>query len=128
MSCQTCPTDHRVKVYECHPLGHIKDSGYDLVILTNWKGHNGQIKKNACGSIFIRRNTFLGYILKVFTHEDLENVPTLPPNNVPNMNNIIIHEQGIEKLLQGLNPNKACGIDEISPRILKLASHEIAPI
>ena len=44
------------------------------------------------------------------------------------MNNIIIHEQGIEKLLQGLNPNKACGIDEISPRILKLASHEIAPI
>ena len=64
----------------------------------------------------------------VFTHEDLEHVPTVPPKNVPNMNNIIIHEQGIEKLLQGLNPNKACGIDEISPRILKLASHEIAPI
>ena len=23
LSCQTCPTDHRVKVYECHPLGRI---------------------------------------------------------------------------------------------------------
>ena len=35
-----------------------------------WKGHDGEIKKNACknvylGSIFIPKNTCLGYVLKV---------------------------------------------------------------
>ena len=36
--------------------------------------------------------------------------------------------EGVDKLLQGLSPNKASGPDEISPTILKELHHEIAPI
>nr|XP_054774593.1 uncharacterized protein LOC129282754 [Lytechinus pictus] len=34
---------------------------------------------------------------------------------------------GVEKQLRQLNPSKACGPDEISPRLLKLVSQEISP-
>ena len=42
----------------------------------------------------------------------------------------IIHKsiEGVDKLLQGLSPNKASCPDEISPNILKELHHEIAPI
>ena len=41
---------------------------------------------------------------------------------------IDISIKGVDKLLQGLSPNKASGADEISPKILKELHHEIAPI
>ena len=46
--------------------------------------------------------------------------PAMPP--------ITITVQGVDKLLTGLNPNKAQGPDEISPRLLKELHTEIAPI
>ena len=44
------------------------------------------------------------------------------------MQMIDISIEGVDKLLQGLSPNKASGPDEISPKILKELHHEIAPI
>ena len=41
---------------------------------------------------------------------------------------ITITVQGVGKLLTGLNPNKAQGPDEISPRLLKELHTEVAPI
>ena len=41
---------------------------------------------------------------------------------------ISITQEGIKKLLNGLNPHKAAGPDNISPRILKELADEIAPI
>ena len=46
----------------------------------------------------------------------------------PNMQIIDISIEGVDKLLQGLSPNKASGPDEISLKILKELHHEIAPI
>ena len=46
----------------------------------------------------------------------------------PKMQIIDISIEGVDKLLQGLSPNKASGPDEISPKILKELHHEIAPI
>ena len=43
------------------------------------------------------------------------------------MPEITITNQGVEGLLKDLNPNKASGPDEISPRLLKELHHEIAP-
>lgn len=43
------------------------------------------------------------------------------------MPEISITLNGVEKLLKGLNPNKASGPDQISPRLLKELHHEIAP-
>ena len=50
------------------------------------------------------------------------------PNNIPKMPEITITQDGVEKLLKGLNPNKASGPDEISPKLLKELHHEIAPM
>jgi hypothetical protein len=44
------------------------------------------------------------------------------------MSNIAITVQGIKKLLQGINPNKAIGPDNISGKILKEKSDICAEI
>ena len=44
------------------------------------------------------------------------------------MNDIIITDKGIEKLLVNLNPSKATGPDGLPPRVLKELSKELAPI
>ena len=44
------------------------------------------------------------------------------------MPEITITVNGVEGLLKGLNPNKASGPDEISPRLLKELHVELAPI
>ena len=42
--------------------------------------------------------------------------------------NINITENGVNKLLKDLNPNKAAGPDNITPRVLKELATHIAPI
>ena len=49
------------------------------------------------------------------------------PTTSSKMDNINITLPGVEKLLKDLNPNKASGPDEISPRLMKELHHEIAP-
>ena len=44
------------------------------------------------------------------------------------LTSIEISEVGVRKLLQELNPHKACGPDEITPMVLKTLATEIAPI
>ena len=41
--------------------------------------------------------------------------------------NINITEEGVKKLLLNLDPNKACGPDGISPRLLKVVAEEVTP-
>ena len=48
--------------------------------------------------------------------------------HVIGMPEITITVNGVEGLLKGLNPNKASGPDEISPRLLKELHVELAPI
>ena len=52
----------------------------------------------------------------------------MPTTAYPIMEPIVIEENGVEKLLRDLKPNKASGPDGISPRVLKQLSREIAPI
>ena len=63
---------------------------------------------------------------KVFTNEDLQNVPTVTENH-PNMNPIIISERGVTSLLKKLNTKKAIGPDLVSTRVLKEHAESIAP-
>jgi hypothetical protein len=48
----------------------------------------------------------------------------IPKEVFKEMPEITITENGVEKLLQNLNPNKACGPDELTPRLLKEFAHE----
>ena len=66
---------------------------------------------------------------KVFTREDLLNVPTLEANtSTQAVPSISFNVSGIENLLSNVDPNKAYGPDGISLYILKSCSTEIAPI
>ena len=44
------------------------------------------------------------------------------------LSKIHISAEGVRTLLKGLNPNKACGPDRISPRVLKELADEVVPI
>jgi hypothetical protein len=52
----------------------------------------------------------------------------LIPKHHPSMPEESILEDGVKKLLKGLNPNKASGPDQISPRLLKELHQEVTPI
>ena len=45
----------------------------------------------------------------------------------PDMTNINIETQGVEKLLKNINTKKACGPDMISNIVLKECASELAP-
>jgi hypothetical protein len=48
--------------------------------------------------------------------------------SVPSMPDIHIGAKGIEKLLNNLNPHKACSPDKIKPILLNTLSKELSPI
>ena len=64
----------------------------------------------------------------VFTTEDLSEIPTIEGDPFPTIENLVIDTEGVRKLLQEVNPLKACGPDGVSSHILKEMSHELAPI
>ena len=68
-----------------------------------------------------------GLSLKILTELELW-IQGFNLKNVNGMPEITITNKGVEGLLKDLNPNKASGPDEISPRLLKELHHEIAPI
>ena len=55
--------------------------------------------------------------MSVFTNETSDEVPCPPPLDcdIPSIPDIEIREEGVQKLLEDLNPNKATGPDNISP-------------
>ena len=64
----------------------------------------------------------------VFTQEPKTDVlPTPGDPSFPKINELNINPEGVLKLLQGINTNKASGPDNIPCRILKELSNEIAP-
>ena len=64
----------------------------------------------------------------VFTKENLNSLPDLGVSTVPDIDDLVITVEGVEKLLYNLKPHKACGPDGIAARVLKHCSVSIAPI
>ena len=63
-----------------------------------------------------------------FTSEDpLQPLPDLGPSPHPAVSDINITQEGIQKLLCHLNPHKATGPDQVSPRLLKETAKQISP-
>ena len=73
-------------------------------------------------------NTLNSQFSRVFTKEDLENIPEMGSDPTPGLGPLIISEQGVLKQLCLLNPNKASGPDQIPPWFLKTFAADIALI
>ena len=96
-------------------------------------------KNDRCGVAPLKRNglTFSDSTTKanilnsqfssVFTSEDLSNMPDMGVSSTPEIPPIIIHHNGVMKLLTSLNPHKAMGPDSIPGRLLKETAKEITP-
>jgi len=63
-----------------------------------------------------------------YTREQFQEKCPMDEANYDELNHIHITEAGVTKLLKGLNFHKACGPDEISPRVLKELAKEVSPI
>ena len=64
----------------------------------------------------------------VFTmDDDTDHLPTMSHPKYPNIENITISIEGVEKLLDNINIHKASGPDKIPNIILKTCSNEISP-
>ena len=65
----------------------------------------------------------------VFTIENKDDpLPTLNSNKFPSINNLVIDERGVLKLINNLNVNKAVGPDGIPNKFLKACAKEVAPV
>ena len=64
----------------------------------------------------------------VYTKEDTSHVPSPSGRPYQSMEGITVTKQGVRKLLQKINPRKACGPDMIPARILKDLPEEVAPL
>jgi len=64
----------------------------------------------------------------VYTREDSPPPTDLSgPSSYPDMPSISVHVSGVVKLLNGLNPHKATGPDQVPALILKETANEVAP-
>jgi hypothetical protein len=76
----------------------------------------------------MKANILNNQFTSVFTSEDpLQPLPDLDPSTHPALSDITITQEGIQKLLCHLNPYKATGPDQVSPRLLKEPSKQISP-
>ena len=67
---------------------------------------------------------FNGQFTDVFNKNEHTQVPLLD-RSAPSMNDIVVSKDGVIKLLKGLNPSKALGLDELHPRVLKELATEL---
>ena len=61
---------------------------------------------------------FNGQFTDVFTKSEYSQLPLLD-RSAPFMEDIVVTKEGVTKRLEGLNPSKALGPDELHPRVLK---------
>ena len=82
----------------------------------------------AYSDVRMKANILNNQFTSVFTSDDpLQPLPDLGPIPHPAVSGITIAQEGVRKLLCHLNPHKATGPDQVSPRLLKETAKQISP-
>ena len=68
-----------------------------------------------------------GQFTDVLNKSDHSEVPFLS-RSIPFMDDIVVSNEGVIKLLKSLNPSKILGPDELHPRVLKELGTELGPV
>ena len=63
----------------------------------------------------------------MFNKSEHSEVPFLS-RSAPFMDDIVVSNEDVTKLLKGLNPSKALGPDGLHPRVLKELATELGPV
>ena len=106
-------------------IKHQKTENFGIAPLSS----NGQVHSDPTTKANILNQQFES----VFSRPSPLSLKQLAKSAVPKSSNnhmppITITQKGVNNLLKGLNPNKASGPDEISPRLLKELHNEVTPI
>ena len=64
----------------------------------------------------------------VFTEEDTSFIPAPTGKPLPSMEEIVVTEEGVRRLLHKMNPHKAAGPDTIPAKVLKECADELSPM
>ena len=116
-------------------VGDIKVNPKDFYRYTNSQRKDNQgippLKKRN-GSVLAESETvqaeeFNGQFTDVFSKTSENEVPLLE-KSAPPMSDCHISNEGVIKMMKGLNPSKALGPDELHPRVLKEFAAELGPI
>ncbi|KAK3098073.1 hypothetical protein FSP39_015909 [Pinctada imbricata] len=75
-----------------------------------------------------KANILNDQFVSVFTQEDTHHIPDKGDSPYPDLPEIIIHPDGVRKLLKNINPHKATGPDNIPGQLLKEVAREVTPI
>lgn len=76
----------------------------------------------------VQRASLLGKEFRsAFARKDTSHIPSLGSRTSSTITPVHVEIPGAEKLLKGLQPNKACGPDKIPNRVLKELASELAP-
>ena len=103
------------KLPSAHVLGDFNFKDIDWPDRLRLKRKNG---KSVAQSDLEKAEEFNGQFTDVFNKNEHTQVPLLD-RSAPFMNDIAVSNDGVIKLLKGLNPSKALGPDELNPRVLK---------
>lgn len=98
------------------------------------------LKKDSSGVTTLRDNgilktdnkdkadIFIRQFVSVYTREQVGDPPSKGPSPFPDIGTLIIDPNGVKKQFDRLNPFKASGPDDLSARVLKECSAEIAHV
>ena len=80
-----------------------------------------------CNYDYDKAQALNSHFESVFNKKTNQGIPDKGKSPYPSISHLQISIDGVAKQLQNLNPSKASGPDEMSPRVLNMVANEIAP-
>jgi len=122
----TCKYEFKRKLESQFKTNNTKEAWKGLELVTQYKT-GAKSLSDVDSDLSDRLNTFYTRFDTEDNSEDIETVRNLI-NSSPDSAGITITNADVYKLFKSLNPRKSKGPDGISPKVLRICSHQLSPI